>query len=100
MCKNNADNFCYICGNVVLQGQKSSITSFVKASYFAYFGIKLGDQDKPFAPHVCCQTCVEYLRRWSKGLIKALPFGIPMVWREGRDHLTDCYFCMTNIQGK
>ena len=22
-----------------------------------------------------------------------------MVWREGRDHVTDCYFCMTNLDG-
>lgn len=30
---------------------------------------------------------------------KCLPFGVPMVWREGRDHTTDCYFCMTNLDG-
>ena len=28
-----------------------------------------------------------------------MPFGIPMVWREQSDHVTDCYFCMTNIKG-
>ncbi|GFT81650.1 uncharacterized protein TNCV_3674651 [Trichonephila clavipes] len=32
--------------------------------YFAYFGIKLGDQDKPWAPHVVCSLCVEELRQW------------------------------------
>ncbi|XP_042236316.1 uncharacterized protein LOC121875729 [Homarus americanus] len=61
--------------------------------------MKLGDQDKAFAPHMCCKTCVENLRRWSNKKIQRLPFGIPMVWREGRDHTTDCYFCMTNLQG-
>lgn len=99
-CKNNPNKFCYICGKVVLSGQESTITSFVKASYHAYFGVKLGDQDKDFAPHITCKTCTEYLRRWSTGKVKALPFGIPMVWREGTNHVTDCYFCMTNIQGK
>ncbi|GFW13598.1 uncharacterized protein TNCV_1210641 [Trichonephila clavipes] len=35
--------------------------------YFAYFGIKLGDQDKSWVPHVVCSVCVEELRQWFKG---------------------------------
>ncbi|GFY01890.1 protein KIAA0100 [Trichonephila clavipes] len=37
-----------------------------KKVYFAYFGIKLGDQDKTWAPHVVCSLCVEELRQWFK----------------------------------
>ena len=98
-CKNNPDRFCYICGKVTLSDHKTKITSFVKKCYHAYFGMKLGDQDKPFAPHICCKACVEKLRRRSKEKIKSLLFGVPMAWREGNDHITDCYFCMTNLQG-
>lgn len=98
-CKNDPNRFCYICGQVTLSDWKSPITNFVKNSYHAYFGVKLGDQDKAFAPHICCKMCVTSLRRWSKGKQKCLPFCVPMVWREGKDHITDCYFCMTNLAG-
>ena len=63
-CKNHLNRFCYICGHVVLPDRQAKITDFVIKAYQAYFGVKLGDQDKPFAPHICCKTCVENLRDW------------------------------------
>ncbi|KAK3886764.1 hypothetical protein Pcinc_009084 [Petrolisthes cinctipes] len=98
-CKNYHNRFYYICGHVVLPDRRAKITDFVKKSYHAYFGVKLGDQEKPFAPHICCKTHVENLRDWRNKKRKSKPFGIPLVWRVGKDHITDCYFCMTNLQG-
>ena len=98
-CTNDPNKFCYICGQVMLTGQNLRINSFVKVSYYAYFGIKVGDQDKSWAPHFCCKSCVENLRYWTKAKKKSLPFGIPLQWREGKDHITDCYFCLTKIAG-
>ena len=39
------------------------------------------------------------LQNWTRGKRKGLPFGIPMVWREPKEHLTDCYFCLVNTKG-
>ncbi|QQP48982.1 Uncharacterized protein FKW44_009477 [Caligus rogercresseyi] len=98
-CRNNPDVFCYICGEYTLSGDRKNITGFVKRAYMAYFKVKLCDQDKSWAPHTVCKTCVEYLRRWTKGAKTSLKFGIPMVWREPFDHATDCYFCAINTTG-
>ena len=98
-CENSADKFCYICGEFTTADMRCNITSNVKKLYHAYFGFKLGDQDKPFAPHIVCQCCTSKLHMWSAKKIKSLPFGIPMVWREQQNHHDDCYFCLTNIKG-
>lgn len=98
-CKNNPNRFCYICGHVVLPERKAKITDFVEKAYHAYFGLKLGQHLRPFAPHICCKTCVENLRDWSTKKRKSMPFATPMMWREGKDHITDCYFCLTNLKG-
>ena len=98
-CTNDPNIFCYICGEYVVKSQRQNITNFVKNVYYAYFGIKLGDQDKTCAPHKVCRSCVEPLRLWSKGKQKSMSFGVPMVWREPKGHGNDCYFCNCNVSG-
>ncbi|GFW96248.1 uncharacterized protein TNCV_572191 [Trichonephila clavipes] len=63
-CVNFPNCFCYICGSYTVKKQQRNISNFVQKVYFAYFGIKLGDQDKSWAPHVVCSVCVEELRHW------------------------------------
>ena len=98
--QNDPNWFCCICDKVTMTDQHSKITQFVKSFYHAYFGIRIRVQDKNFVPQTYCRTCVESLRRWSKGKMKSIHFGVPMMWRERTDHVTDCYFCMTILQGK
>jgi hypothetical protein len=98
-CLNHPDSFCYICGAYTIEKNRKSITDFVKQSYKTYFGIKLGDQAKSWAPHKVCKQCVESLRQWTTGKRRSLNFGVPMVWREQRNHHDDCYFCLVNVKG-
>ena len=90
--------FCYICGEYIIAPNRKPITSFITLAYHAYFGIKLADQDKAWAPHMVCMACTETLRGWTNGK-RSLNFGIPMVWREPTNHVTDCYFCVVDVTG-
>ncbi|KRZ59901.1 hypothetical protein T02_1197 [Trichinella nativa] len=87
-CLSSPDSFCHIFGSFVMKSNMQKITDIVNKAYFAYFGIKLGDQDKSWATiHIVCHTCVEQLRKWSNKTLKSLPFDVPMVWREPQNHV-------------
>ena len=98
-CLNNPDFFCFLFSSSTIPSQRANISVFVKQAFFAYFKVKLGDQDKPWVPHKVCKQCVESLRMWTKGTRENMPFGIPMVWREQKYHCTDCYFCSVKTSG-
>ena len=98
-CVNDPDNFCYVCGEYTLKHDRKAISDFVEQSYLAYFELKLGDQDKSWAPHISCKTCIEPLQQWTNHKRKGLKFAIPMVWREPKNHYSDCYFCETKTKG-
>jgi hypothetical protein len=98
-CLNHPDNFCYICGKFTLSDQRRLLTPAVCEAYFQYFGWRVGEQDKNWAPHVCCHTCLADLLKWQDGKLKKMPFGAPMKWREPTNHSSDCYFCLTKISG-
>ena len=56
-CKNSPNCFCYVCGFYI--SGKHNTYKIVKGTkywtaYRLYFGMDIGDQDKPWAPHVIC----------------------------------------------
>ena len=55
--------FCYTYGEYTIVPNKNPVANFIKRAYDAYFGIKLGDQDKAWALHMVCKSCIEYLRQ-------------------------------------
>ena len=56
-CKNMPDVFCHICGEYNVVHNRNPVTSFIKRAYHAYFGMKMGDQEKAWAPHMAGKTC-------------------------------------------
>jgi hypothetical protein len=98
-CVYDADSFCYVCGDYTIKLNRKTITPSIKKAYELYSGCKIADQDKPWAPHIVCANCSVCLRGWLKSSRKSMPFAVPMVWREQKDHLTDRYFCLTKIPG-
>jgi hypothetical protein len=82
----------------MIKKHQKNITGFIRKVYYAYFGVKLGDQDRSWAPHKICYVCVEGRRKWSKGKKKAFRFGVPMIWREPKNHTDDCYFCCYSVK--
>ena len=61
-CKNDINMFCFIYGNNMMREQRRNITNFIRMVFKAYFGMKVGDQDKVWSPHTCCSNCSERLR--------------------------------------
>jgi len=79
---------------VTFARQRKAITAIVKKAYHLYFGCKNGEQDKSWAPHLCCRKCAANFSQWLNGKRHAMPFTVPMVWREPNNHTTDCCFCV------
>ena len=98
-CVNDPDSFCYICDRFTRKKDRRNVTPLIKNAYYAYFGVKLGDQDKTWAPHKVCISYMSTFSLWMKGK-KHFSFGVPMVWREPQNHLSDCYFCAVKTTGK
>jgi hypothetical protein len=97
-CLNHTDTFCYARGELTFKSQRRNFTPLIKKCFELYFECKVGDQGKYWAPHICCVTCIRLLTGRVNSS-RHTPFAIPMVWREAKDHSSDCYFCLTNITG-
>ena len=101
-CVNDANAFCYTCGQFTIKGNPIEIDNFYKTifAYFACLKVKPDDQDKPWPPHYVCNTCKEHIRQWTNGKRKSLSFCITMIWWARSNHHDDCYFCVVpNVHG-
>ena len=97
-CVNDPDIFCYICGEYMKKGHRFNVRDFTKRTYEPYFGLKLGGSRQAMN-HKVCKNCTDIVRLWTQGKVKAMQFGVPMVWRSPKNHHDDCYFCMVSMTG-
>ncbi|GBL90031.1 hypothetical protein AVEN_178424-1 [Araneus ventricosus] len=54
ICANSVDNFCCIYGELTFAAKEKITSPVVKKAYHLYFGCKIGNQDKDWAPYVLC----------------------------------------------
>ena len=83
-CKNSPNCFYYVCGFYI--SGKHTTYKIVKGTkywtaYRLHFEMDLGDQDKPWVPHVICRSCRSKLEGWLMGSGKVMSFAVPRVWR-------------------
>lgn len=90
-CINSSDSFFYICGEFMSTTHRRNITSLIKMTYKHYLWYEIGDQEKPRVPHLLFALLYR-LREWIKWKETSMPFVVPMIRGEARDHLEDCYF--------
>lgn len=98
-CKHDADAFCYICGQFIKVRDtkfKLKTSQVLCEAYEAYFNFPVRNQDKSWVPHVACSSCKRSLEGWYRGEKRFMKFAVPRIWREPKDHVHDCYFCVVN----
>lgn len=77
--------------------QKWNIAPVVRKDDQLYFLFKIGDQEKKWAPYLCCNICETNLSQWlSRKKKKSVSFTVAMIWIELTDNAIDCYFCMVS----
>ena len=96
MCKNSPNSFCYICGKYTPSTYCQKISSKVNTAYKYYFNCTVGDQDKLWASHICCNACKTQLLQWEAN---ENTFCCTNGLGEQTDHATDCHFWLTSIKG-
>lgn len=98
-CIEQVRKFCYICGNFETDSDRRSISEFIKTQYLKCYKKPMRNLDKPWVPTSICNSCRIALSAWDDKIIKKHLIIQPTIWREPKDHETDCYFCLCNTKG-
>ena len=74
-------------------------TNFFCEAYEKYFETKVDNLEKAWVPDCICISCATTLSKWLLGKRIRFSISTPMIWKELKDHVTDCYFCLTTTFG-
>lgn len=99
LCRTLPEHFCYICGKYMISGENCNMTAKIQEAYQLYFKLSSNNGKRSFIPNFCCIKCKSSLLAWMRGSVKRMGFAVPMIWREPTDHVSDCYFCVTETFG-
>ena len=99
-CRNLPDSFCYVCGFYV--GPKYVSHKIVKGAKFwiayrLYFGMSMGDEEKPWVPHVICEKLSVKFRCMAERCKKSYTICCAESLEREKNYHDDCYFCMIDI---
>ena len=97
-CLNHPDRFFNVCGKFTPASQKKKLTKYVKVAYKHYFGCKIGDQDKAWAPHICCKTCYTGLTEWLNGKQKKHGISAGFCIQTALQHYVLSFICFKTFQ--
>ena len=74
--------------------------SAMREGYEIYFQIKPENGEKYWIPNSCFWNCAISLRSVYRGDFDHLfRFTSPTSWRKPQNHIDDCYFCLTDVEG-
>ena len=86
-----------MCGETTFKCQRQNVIPLIKKYYELQFGCKVGDQHKKLGPSYMLRNVCQASLAWVNGSHQ-MPFNVPTVWREPKDHSSECYlFCLTDI---
>lgn len=98
-CNVDSKCFCYVCGCYIIGKIGKNISKALRDAYSYYFGFSVANTHKPWVPKLFCKACSTKLYKWSLGQEVYFSFLMPMLWREPKNHVDDCYFCLMNVVG-
>jgi len=96
-CSDKIDKFFYVCGTFKTSHFRRTINDWTKDKYLECYNTPIKNLDKVWVPRSICNACRINFIKWKE--IKTDVIIQPAVWREPKNHHSDCYFCACHVTG-